>query len=476
MSQKIIICLEIIAVSLIFSLYAQDDTDTEGKFELPSGLVVRPYSYGHFEAGQIESGSLSYLNNVNIGSTDNKIDHGWVEDAMASLGFAAKYRNHFEMAVALYTKLYFSYPQFNLQGSYFTKNVRQDVAIDDAYALYHLGDPDAPVFMAQVGYFKFKYNPDVRNLGEYLFRTGTYPIYFNTSFDFPAERLLGLHFQSNLLSSLKLDLLLTSATVTPTQGWSLSGLADYDVARLHFINIGAGVDFADLFNVYNNSSFPKYFGNSDQVGDPVTPRQNNAYYIKNGDTAYYTFSGTKIMARLAIDPKAFIKWHWLGKNDLRVYMEADLIGVKDYPDSCYLGTNSTKDLYAPSYNVWWQKMPVALGINIPTYKTLDVLNFELEWFASKYYSDASNVVNYGSAPLPRDWPNRTPTSPKYEKSQIKWSVYAKRSLFNGHFAITGQIARDHMRLPCAAYDSESWAELLVESKDWWWTLKTSWLF
>jgi hypothetical protein len=474
MSRNFVAYIAIIAASFFSQANSQADSATEGRFVLPAGLVVRPYGYGHFEAGQIESGSLSDMNNVIIGTTDYKINHGWMEDGMASLGFDAIYKRNLEMVVALYTKLYFSYPQIDLAGSRFTKNVRQDVAIDDAFAQYHVGDAQSPLFLAQVGYFKFKYNPDVRNLGEYLFRTGTYPIYFNMSLDFPQERLLGLHFQTNLLKSLKVDLLLTSATVMPTQGWSLSALADYDVARLHFIDIGAGVDFADLLNVYNSTSFPKYFG-LNGVGDPVTPRSNNAYSIQNGDTTFYTFAGTKVMARLSIDPKAFIKWYGFGENDLRVYAEADIIGLKDYPDSGYANSTATsKDLIAPSYNVWWQKMPVAIGINPPTFKILDVLNFELEWFAAKYYNDASGVVNYGSNPLPWDWPNRLHVT--YAKSQIKWSVYAKRSFFNGHFAIVGQVARDHTRLPCAAYDSESWAELLVTADDWWWALKTSWMF
>jgi hypothetical protein len=55
-------------------------------------------------------------------------------------------------------------------------------------------------------------------------------------------------------------------------------------------------------------------------------------------------------------------------------------------------------------------------------------------------------------------------------------VYAKKSFFDGHFAVAGQVGRDHMRLPCASYNDEMWNELLVEDKDWWWVLKTSWMF
>ena len=122
-------------------------------------------------------------------------------------------------------------------------------------------------------------------------------------------------------------------------------------------------------------------------------------------------------------------------------------------------------------------MPVTVGFNFPTFKLLDVLNGELEWFGAHYYNDASYVINKGpqnAEPLPYDvqfWNNGNGV-----KSFIKWSVYAKKTLAGGHFAITGQVGRDHLRLPCAAYDNELWNELEVEATDWGWNLKTSWMF
>lgn len=444
--------------------------------EVSNGLFVRMHGYGYLEAGQIEHGNLSYKAQQDIvNGGDNYINHLWTEDGYVSLGFDAVYKDNLEMAASLGTQLYFSYPQINISGSRFTKNVRQDVSIDDAFTRFHFGDSTSSLFVAQIGYFKFKYNPDVRNLGEYMFRTGTYPVFFNMSFDFPQARLLGLHLQENVFESLKLDVLLVSSTISPTQDWSIAGLANYDVAKLHFINVGAGIDFANVLNVYNNSSFSRGFG-VNGVGDPTTPHAGNAFFIENGDTNYYTFAGTKLMGRISIDPKVFLPWHdMMGENDFKLYAEADLIGVKNYPDSGYTSTSATsKDLVAPSYDTWWQRMPVSVGFNLPTFKTIDVLNAEIEWFGAKYYNDASNVITYGSAPLPWDWQDKA--NIHYSKSEIKWSVYASKSLFGGHFAIIGQIGRDHLRLPCALYDSESWAELLVTSDDWWWTLKTKWMF
>jgi len=440
-----------------------------GRVDLPDGLVLRPHVYGHLEGGQIESGSLNKDAAGKYNASNYKIDHVWTEDAYISLGLDADYMDHLRLQFALDTKLYFSYPILN--DARYTKNMRQDVGIGELCAKYYLGRADSPAFLVQAGYFKYKYNPDVRNLGEYMFRTGTYPIYYDMGFDFPMARLLGLRAGTNLFKSLKLDVLMSSATVYPSMNWSLAGVASYDVAAIHFIDIGAGIDFAHLFDVYTAHSFP-LFG-----GDPTTPSsdQINQRYISGGDTLWYTFKGTKVMGRISIDPKAFLKFDFFGENDCKLYAEADIIGLKNYPDSG-VTQGGVWDLVAPSYNKILEKMPVAIGFNIPTFKVLDILNFEFEWCGTKYYNDASNVINKGSSPIPYDVQNQLSDPNAPVKRHTKWSLYAKKSFCKGHIAITGQVARDHIRLPCAAYDIEMNNELMVEKKDWWWMLKTSWMF
>jgi hypothetical protein len=449
---------------------AKNESD-KGRIEVPDGMVVRPHIYGHLEAGQIENGSLLNFAPTQINGSPSafKIDHVWTEDADIEIGFDALYHNYFELASNIGAKLYFSYPQ-ETSGPNYTKNNRQDVYLNETYARFHVGDEKLPLFMGEIGYFKFKYNPDVRNLGEYMFRTGTYPIYFDMGFDLPEARLLGFHIQDNFFQSLKLDLLLVSATEYPTMNWSLAALGSYDIANLHFVTIGAGVDFAHLFDVYTGHAFPFMF-----AGDPTQPGGtfNDQYIDANGDTSYYTFKGTKLMGRLSIDPKAFIPWKGFGENDLRLYAEADIIGVKDYPDSGIIN-GQQYDLAAPSYDNIWEKMPVSVGFNFPTFKTLDVLNLELEWFGAKYYNDASGLLNLGSKPVPWNVLN-TAQNALPIKSHVKWSVYARRSFCNGHFALTGQIARDHLMLPTADYSNQMYNELLIEWKDWWWCLKMSWM-
>jgi hypothetical protein len=484
-------------ISLVFFSYGYAET---GLVQLPEGLVLKPFAYGHFEFGQIPRGSLNSLTNKSVGADSMIINHGWVEDQLATIGLDAVYKEHLEIKICLLTQLYFSYPFVDLANSRMTKNSTQAVAIDDAYAQIYYGNADAPFIRGQVGFFKYKYNPDARNLGEYLFRTGTYPIVFSMGFDFPQARLLGLRLETNggginkRLDGLKLEGLLTSATLPPTMVWSAAAIAKYDILNRHFIDIGAGIDFSNVLNVYNNQTYPTYIG-YDKEGDPVTPRYGNARYISdiqiddlgNLDTVYgyYTFAGTKIMGRISIDPKfllpkkftIFGKTFAFGENDLKFYAEADIIGLKSYPDSGFANADSrTLELVAPSYNNWKEKMPVALGINVPTFKVLDVLNIEMEYFGAEYYNDATALTSMGSNPLPYDWQGKMSDSPTYKKSKWKWSAYAKRTFFDGHFGVVIQVARDHLMLASASYDYQDQAETLVTSKDWWWAFKTSWMF
>jgi hypothetical protein len=100
--------------------------------------------------------------------------------------------------------------------------------------LYSFGDPQNPFLQIEAGYFPYKYNPDVRNLGEYLFRSFCYPASLLNTFDRPYADLLGLRIGNAIpLSggSFHHDLLFTSETkYYPLKDFSLSYVADYSIA------------------------------------------------------------------------------------------------------------------------------------------------------------------------------------------------------------------------------------------------------
>lgn len=405
---------------------------------------------GWFYFGQVAKGT-----GIEKEGTVEKI---WTESALGSLSLETKIDERLKLVLSIEASMKFSWPlEKNLSQ---TKTAQPLVWLGETYGLYTIGNKIIN-FEACAGYFAYKYNPDVKNLGEYLFRSATYPAYIITEFDYPKAKLLGLRLGLNLPKvGLSYDALLTSETVFyPAMDWSISSVLNYNIANLDFVSIGTGISFAHLFSVYpdDNSS----------VGSYTSPRYENTKYVtKNGDTAYYTFAGTKQMVRMSIDPLAFVKKHStvFGQSDLKIYAELLIIGLESYPDT----TLSKKA--NPSYSNWKEKAPVTFGINLPTFNTIDVFNLELEYFGSKYYNDYRQIYVLDGMPL----------SPAFNEgiieSKWKWSVYLKKSFYNNRCAATVQFARDHMRLFDVIYDHANHREMLVQAGDWWWATKLSFNF
>ncbi|HEX2959694.1 MAG TPA: hypothetical protein VHO70_22850 [Chitinispirillaceae bacterium] len=401
--------------------------------------------YGHFYFGQVARGTgIEKIDMV------NKI---WTENALGRLSLETNFDEKLKLVVGVEATIRFSWPiEKNLSQ---TKTAQPLVWLAPTYGLYGI-ENRVVRFEACAGYFEYKYNPDVRNLGEFMFRSATYPAYIITDFDYPLAKLLGLRLSLKLpVAGFSYDLLLTSETVFyPAMDWSASRILSYNIANLDFITIGTGISYAHLFSVYPEE------GSS--VGSYTSPRYEATKYIdENGDTSYYTFKGTKLMGRISIDPLAFIRKNntLFGKEDFKLYGEALIVGLESYPDT----TLSKKP--NPSYSDIREKTILTLGINLPSFSLLDVFNVELEYFGSKYYNDYRQIYVIDGMPL----------SPAFnegiKESPWKWSVYLKKSFYNEKCAIIGQFARDHMRLFDVIYDHANHREMLVQAGDWWWATK-----
>lgn len=69
----------------------------------------------------------------------------------------------------------FWYPWPQLKESPHTQIVKFGPGIATANGTFKFGDPKDSWMKAQFGFFGYKYNPDAMNLGEYLYRSTTYP-------------------------------------------------------------------------------------------------------------------------------------------------------------------------------------------------------------------------------------------------------------------------------------------------------------
>ena len=285
--------------------------------------------------------------------------------------------------------------------------------LKEAQGIYSFGDPANSFLQIAAGYFPFKYNPEARNLGEYMYRTGTYPGYVITDFDNAKSRLMGFRVSSSLFNALQLHAFFTSEyLVHPYWDYSLSFIAGYQAFK-KLIDVGAGIDFDRIIPV-----IPEKTTNPTNV---VRDAENNPI-IENGDTLKFTFKGTKIMGRLTFDPKPILPFSQIfGPEDLKIYGEIIFLGLKNYGEE---------------YPDIAQRMPIMWGINIPTFKIIDVISFEAEYYGSN--KEQKLDIPTSGNPVPDRFPEGVSRTP------FKWSFYGQKTIIKG-FSIKGLIGRDHYR-------------------------------
>jgi hypothetical protein len=360
--------------------------------------------------------------------------------------------------------------------------------IDQAEIRLHCSpNPADSLLNISIGLFNEKYNPDVRNLGEYLFRSGAYPGYIDESgFDQPHSQLGGIRISSDLFGTWHNELLLTSELyLAPYNDFSLAYLAGASFFNKAF-SIGGGIQFFRCLQADPTLTSPKTVKGGDiapnyYLDSTGVDTNSNPVY----DTNFYTFAGTKVMARVSFDPKKLFQTSLFGEEDLKIYMEMAILGLKNYPNSPlnspYLPASAV--INKSGFDTLLHKMPVMVGFNIPAFKLLDVLSCEVEYYGKKYVnavpipSGNRTGVYYPVSSPPAQAAGGSVYDSLYEKGGAvnwKWSVYARKTMFR-RFSITAQAARDHIRntvrgLSMLEVDRE---EALVKKSQWYWMLKFS---
>jgi len=391
----------------------------------------------------------------------SELNHQWINRTFLDVLFNATYKERLQMAMGVEGKMWFNVPKLRGTGqATYVHEQNSTFIVSDANMSYSFGDMKAPYLSAQFGLFPYKYDQEARNLGEYLFRTGTYPAYIINNFDLAFARLTGLKVSSDLFGCLHQDLILSAeTTIPPFNDISLSYLADYNYQKI--VDVGVGVQFYDLISV------------DDRVTTPHIAK--NQYVTSSGDTGYYTFSGTKLMAKVCFDPKQGFPIGIFGKEDCKIYAEAAILGLESYPrnDSVTAlsqGTGSGKNYWG--YDSLKNKIPIMFGFNIPTFKLLDVFALEAEWYGCPYPNSYENRLGPGpntSYPVP-DSPIHLAFA-NYASDNWKWSVYAKKTFFEEHLGFVVQLSRDHTRNETLIDESYDYEEAFSLNKQWMWMAK-----
>jgi hypothetical protein len=426
----------------------------------------------------------------------------WMQDNILTMGIRSTINERLSGDVSLKAWLFFNpFPDSLMKDV--TKDMNApsiDFYMMSARMKLRLSpDPEDSLFNLEIGLFPFKYNREVRNLGEYLFRTGCYPGYiYSEGFDLAGTQLSGIHLRNNLLDGAVInDLFFTSELyLYPAKDFSLTLLTDISPANNRVINFGLGLQFFRLLSVDKAYTTPTRYeslrGAAEQKPAP------NWYITGAGDTAYYTFAGTKIMGRLTFDPKPLLKLPDIfGPEDLRLYAEAIILGVKNYPanlDSSNI--NYPRPINEFGFDKLMEKMPIMAGFNLPAFRLLDVLSLEVEYYGKKYVNRVpiyANSQDMMRLPLPYDpkinqgYPNGDTlflpeASGAYSKdtyktgvAQWKWSLYARRTLFE-NFNITLQFARDHTLIKTGLAQNVDFEEIFIKNNQWYWMLKFGYSF
>jgi len=288
---------------------ASEDKSDIDKPDIKENVSLGGYAFWQF--GQIVDG---------YDRQQGEILHQWQNNVLIGLSIKAKPSERLGLVVNPEFFLNYAYPQ--KQGVPDAVQAFGIAYINEACGKYSFGDVENPFLQVSLGMFPFKYNHEARNLGDYLFRTSTYPTLIINNFDFPAARLLGLHISTDAIANLHADLMLTSeAFLFPLFDFSLTGLLSYK--PFNGIEIGGGVDFARCFPVNSDLTTPHWnVGNGGYY---------NAYITQQGDTGYYSFKATKVMTRATIDPKPFFgSPEIFGPEDLKLYGEICWVGVEGY--------------------------------------------------------------------------------------------------------------------------------------------------
>jgi hypothetical protein len=395
-----------------------------------------------------------------------------------------------ELKVGVGGVFFYSFPE--RRGNPGAQGTKFGPGVSQAQALFKFGDVEQPWGSLRIGYFPYKYNADAKNLGEYLFRSMPYPSVVTTGgwsiTDNAQVRAQGLVFSiSQLEGRLKHDFILVSERDYRPQGdfspayqvQATFGAFQFGAgfSLHHFLPINGQLSKSDIANagkdvVVKYNAFPNFKAAQNQyklddvtgtptvedtiyhaAGQPltatltdmdgvvaenpqltkddqyrITDASNGVVYIP--DTVYFTTQGIKLMARAAFDLQKLVPIDMLNPEDLKVYAEVAVLGLKNQPGY---------------YEKLADRIPLMLGINLPTFRLLDKLSFEVEYFRNPMEDDLESMISKGNYnPIPLGSGVLFPVID--HKDDIKWSLYASRQIFSG-FSLRAQIANDHFRAP-----------------------------
>lgn len=368
------------------------------------------------------------------------------------------------------------------------------VAMVQASGSYTWGDLARPSLKVAFGEMPYKYSPDAREFGEYLFRSTPYPgSVLNSPFDVvngAQTNLLGGILSKDFLDGKwKNDILLTSVN----NFFPLGDLNLTYVTRFRpnpVFEIGGGISFYRLIplqpeistyktgkNAYYTFGGKKYSANSEAYAvDSLNPQDtaivNRSKEVVDSlddgtsgtlpagvsDVHYFSLKGQMLMARFSLDLKPLLG----DAVDLKLYGEWSMLGVQNRPIF---------------YEKPIERMPMTLGVDLPTWGVLDLLNAEAEYWKNPYINSdyPAAYYGYGTPNLIQNAYNNVglkSTKEKLSADDLRWSLSAKKT-FGGAFSILAKASSDHMQVMqfhTSSFD-KSYGDVMSRDGSWYYALR-----
>ena len=261
----------------------------------------------------------------------------------------------------------FFYSTPNAVGLGYQRAIKYGTYVNQAMGSVKLGAMDHPIGNFQFGIIPYKYNPDAKNLGEYLLRSEAYPTILASGgvsiINSAGFQVQGADLEIRTGPVAHSLLIYTERGIEPTGDITPAYFFSYKPHPA--VELGGGVAFAHLISVKPSRTTPDGPGpgisNASAVNLPLNRYKNDTVVTDPLDSGYsnYTFKATKLMVRASINFQSILHSELLGPEDLKLYSEAAILGVKNYP------------FY---YSDIWNRVPVMAGINLPTFRLLDRLS------------------------------------------------------------------------------------------------------
>ncbi len=412
-----------------------------------TGVIIS--GSGNLMFGQIVGGHTFAQGNSNY------IEHRWLDFYGGNIIACARPAAWLTTKIGVDARSAFPVTSTNsIMKETYRISYRSFLPVAEGILHWNFKDKALPIssLVIESGIFPYTFSPDIKNFGNYLYRGGAYPLYLETKLDYPYYDMLGIRTEAGVLdNSLKIGAIVNGIiNHAPFFDMSLALTASY-ASPHNVIDFGVGLCFDRIWSV------------NDYMTDCEAIKSNNPSFDSS-----WTLRSTKLDSRMTFDAKPLMgSPDFFGKQDAKVYGELAILGLSD-PNYFHDST------FTPSL---LHRMPILIGVNLPAFKILDLVSFEMEFFNSPYTNDWWGNDLQSPSPVPYDLSQMDSTwKENYKtKDNFKWTVYLKKSI--GNYDIIGLFANDHMFYDTYSAESQPNTEQSLRSpKDWHWYIKLQYNF